>query len=289
MEDGDEKICNKKLMLLMLVATFSCVALMGCEEKNTEEARVGPGEGLLTEKKVVNKLEEKLDLKQAYNLESPIDKDIAINPSTYTLGNGDGNLFIYVFESIEDRYEMFPADLSFFSIQENEGYEYILYNAKNAAIVFKPEGAEPFKIFSKISDVAYNQLNDINKKEFKGEGEYWKIKLSASYFNYKLESNKQTGYGTFTYNLDYKGEETEKVNSIMLWYVDYPGKRTKRGVGKRKLNSDSTLELSLSENIDGFPIGLKKEEIEVFVEWNGNDYKEKEELIIIKREKRESP
>jgi len=135
-------------------------------------------------------------------------------------------LFIYIFESKEERKEHFP--FGFLTARypkegdmEGDADLSITFNAKNASILYRPKDevllsrtaqAEQLrKNISQLGDMILYQLNDINEVKYKGESENWQVELDATYFDYELDDEDNSSYGRMSFELNYVGDNRDEV------------------------------------------------------------------------------
>ena len=276
---------NSKRLLTIFVIFAITIVLSSCNKQVELEIE----DDLLIKSKILEVLEEEYELEEI-EAKSPIDElkeeSNMIYPS-YQFDELPGELFIYVFESIEERTEHFPYEFSSTTMwKEEEGVGYFTFNAQNASILYRPTDQENILgQTAQLSEIILYQLNDINEVSYKGEGENWQVELDASYYDYDLDiEDESSTFGMMTYEIYYTGDNHDQVINLVLYYPYGDGlgrKGVGRGGGEPFLEKGEPVEIDFSG--ETLPDGLGNEQTEVIVEWE-KDSEQLEEIITLVNE-----
>ncbi|ACB83860.1 hypothetical protein [Natranaerobius thermophilus] len=276
---------NTKRLLTIFVILAITIVISSCNEQEELEIE----DDLLTKSKILEVLEEEYELEEI-EAKSPVDElkeESNMIDASYQFDDLPGELFIYIFESIEERNEHFSHEFSYTRpLEEEQGVDYSAYNAQNAAIVYRPLDQENvLGQTAQLSEIILYQLNDINETSYKGEGENWQVELNASYYDYELETEDENDiFGLLTYEIYYKGDNHDEVIDMMLYFPHSDGQGKAgggRGAGEPFLEKGEPVKLDFSGKT--LPDGLGNDQTEVIIEWE-EDSEQLEEVITLGKE-----
>lgn len=152
-----------------------------------------------------------------------------IKPGIFRLKEYDATLYIYIFDSLNERYENFILwDFdNIDSIEFNGSVN--AYHSKNASIVLEApfgngdilnsnEISEFSKLANVISDTVFLYLNDGKTIVYHGESEHWRGTYTLKYYSNPIEDeNGQRYLDTYhweTSQLAYRGDDLENIGAI---------------------------------------------------------------------------
>jgi len=194
-----------------------------------------------------------------------------VAPQVFKIGQSQDTVYIYVFESVEERVKEF-------SLYEEEKYQTLFasgsnpvyfYEARNCLLVYSPDEFThaALKTNIKISDLAFYKLNGGKDLIFKGEGSEWEGQITLSYYLYTYQDERgRTHYVNWHYEkplLIFKGNP-EDIDKITFSYETTGG----GGAGEiYDFNKDGRIELGRGGGNGAMPT---ENDVYTFtVEWNG--------------------
>ncbi|AFA48227.1 M56 family metallopeptidase [Acetobacterium woodii] len=162
--------------------------------------------------------------------------DYAINsiePGIFKLKKYDGTLYIYIFDTLDER----QNGSNHWEFDESSRVKFTgsitTYNSKNASIFLEaPFGNGAIldsnvfikfvKLESLISDTVFMYLNDGKTIVYHGESEHWRGTYTLKYYNNPIEDNNGTlhmdNYGWTSFQSAYLGDDPENVKNISYKY-----------------------------------------------------------------------
>lgn len=262
------------LILLLTVGGF----LLGCTTSNK----------MLSLRDVTNALEkEGLRLQKDMSL-SPSDYEVqGIKPIIYKLDTTSCNLFVYVYQSYEDREKAYSHGSSEIKLRSFFGQDSkwcMFYQTRNvflAAAVPKEVGSSPQILHNLelIKEVVFKRLNDGKQLLFKGEGSYWESEISLKYYEHWWVDNKGvTQYDSYHNSnpmIKYKGTDFSSIGEVRYSYLSRAGS----GGSASKLDKDGCIRGS---GIGGNGAFEREDDVlTMTVEWDGK--KETFELRVVSK------
>lgn len=211
--------------------------------------------------------------------ESPSDYEYQGNkPAIYKLEQTQGKLFIYVFDSFEDRQRIYQDsgnEKKFHKLfsQSNETSVYhearnilIVVNAPREALKSNPEVSKSFEVVKKV---VFEKLNDGKEHVFKGQGEYWESQITVNYYEHwwKDENGviKHESYLTEQPLIKYKGTDISSVGEIDYEYHTSAGGSSR---GRTELDQNGYIKSAGYKGSNGV-IPRENDSYTMTVEWNG--------------------
>lgn len=170
-------------------------------------------------------------------------KDNSKNPSNYAINNiepgifqlkkYDGTLYIYIFDTLDER----QNGSNHWEFDESDRVKFTgsitTYNSKNASIFLEaPFGNEAIldsnvvnefvKLESLISDTVFMYLNNGKTIVYHGGSEHWRGTYTLKYYNNPIEDDNgilhMDNYGWDSYQLTFLGDDPENVRNISYKY-----------------------------------------------------------------------
>ena len=200
---------------LLLATRLLLIPLTGCSLKDEIIKESLPK---LSEQDVVKALEHEGFRLESTTAENSLEDEVNLNPAAYKINNTEDKLFIYTFNFIADRKEVFPERTA----SENDNSK--LFSAKNVVILYRAADDSPYFInnISIIEEVVFSQLHDLKHVTFEGEGDIFDVLLDVNYYEY--EWNDRDGntnreiLGRTSSTITYKGETAEQITELILSY-----------------------------------------------------------------------
>lgn len=237
--------------LLLLMVVFG---LSGCSSKDDLVEENGE---VLSEREVVDTLEDAGLLLERTSAKSPLEDELNINPIVYNLNGTDDKIFIYVFNYTADRKEVFPE-----SQASAEGNSQI-FTGKNTAIVLQSteESEYYFDFYTKIGEEVFSGMHDIKNVIFEGEGSLFNIVLNINYYEYEWNDREGNvnieSEGRTSSKITYKGENYEETSELVLIYSwEEDGEelsRERRVYSSSLFNKDGFYKMPPSSASETFP------------------------------------
>jgi len=271
----------RKIVIIILFVTIALT--LGCQNKTSTEGRH------LTEGDVVRALKnegfklnkEGLDNSDKYALGDT-------KPSLFKLNKTNDSLFLYVFNTLSDRKEIYSHGFREKKIQNifedfvNEKlYAPLVYNAKNVILVYIPNdlfGQQVQNNAHNLGTLAFYTLNDSKQIRFEGKGDNWEGYLLIEYYQHFIQEEKSNkihydNYHKETGELRYIGEED--IESIRNIKYTIKGSSSSSGGSLEKLRDNGILSLGTSGGNGAIP--RIKEIFTLTIQWN-----DKEETFELK-------
>ncbi|MDR5659248.1 hypothetical protein RH915_07080 [Serpentinicella sp. ANB-PHB4] len=251
---------NRKT-LFVLLSMF--IFLIGCNSETTNTT-----DQHLSESNVINMIEsEGIEITKT-KATSPF-TDVKISPESFTINNTNHELFIYAFDTIEERKEDFPITYS--DIKNETTY---VFAAKNVVIVCELGEAEESTFFNavdQVEKVVFEKLHDLNELLFTAQGAYWDVEYTIHYFEYNWfdkEGEEHTEKFSKIYPLiQYKGDETI---AHLEWSVSFQDDDTETRQINKPLLEDGTVNknLTFTQRIN-FP--KEDDNVTIHLLWNDKE------------------
>lgn len=150
-----------------------------------------------------------------------------IKPAVFRIDNTEDILFVYIYQSFEDRInvENHNNGMQYRDIFARYSRLQRFYPAKNALIVYAPKETGFWEALSQrakaIDDLVF-RLNDGKTMTFKGEGPSWEAAMVIKYYEHWWEDAggrmHYDSWHTETPVLKYKGSDIESVGWIKYKY-----------------------------------------------------------------------
>ncbi|OWZ82717.1 hypothetical protein [Natranaerobius trueperi] len=119
---------------MLIVLMFALLILVGCNNE-TEVESVDVDR---LEKEQVKKVIELRGIGlEEIDLSSPLEEDVSVTPYSFQISETEDNLFIYVFDSVEERKEDISDSLGH-GVEVN-GRKYHPFTAKNVALIYEAD------------------------------------------------------------------------------------------------------------------------------------------------------
>lgn len=260
-------------LTLAAVIGFILVLTVGCVKPEARTEHELP----LTHDQVESILkEEGLDLIEV-RAQSPVKENIPITPKSYTIGEENGKLFVYQFDTIAMRKEYFPFSFAGPVERVNDSI-YLLFVAKNVAIICGPvprtAGGQLLVNSDKLIRAVFYEMHEIQEEDFQGQGDYWDVSLDLEFFEYEWEDNKGEQQIDFHQHsklqFHYLGSNPKEVSEMRYTcYYSETGKVT-QGIFSDEGFLDEHGAWSESGAVV-FDEPIEQDVIEMIIEWNGNE------------------
>lgn len=198
-----------------------------------------------------------------------------VKPYTYQIANTQDWLFIYVFDSHEERYSL-NTRLNKMELRERFlpfGQISVFSEAKNVLIVYSPKNfplkaEDPVsKRVKAIENAVFTDLNKGHTLVFRGEGHLWEAQViyryTSSFFKDSKGVLRVDSWGTDTGMARYKGRKASEFGPVSLTIMEPHGSSHGTGI---KINSNGIVRFgSMSSNV----LNAAKDIYTITIEWSG--------------------
>lgn len=225
---GVARVLVPLIVFLLTFGTF----ISGCKSNNNS---------LLTLKNVTGAFEKDgLRLRKDNSLSSSDFEYQGIKPSIFKLDKIQGNLFVYVFKSYDDREQAYSHGSSEEKLSNFLGGDtkwVRFYQARNVLLAVtipreetrsNPETIIYFQYLQSVDEVVFKRLNNGKEIVFKGEGPQWLSEITLKYYeHWWLDVKGVTQYDSY-HMMDpiivkYKGTDISNIGEVRYEYESTAG------------------------------------------------------------------